>query len=873
MDTRQRTTWGSRFRFLVRALGLIGVLVAICGLSLLWAEYRENLRDLASVERFRAVAEGADGEFARTAAQTFALGAAAALIGAAIELLGVVFSGASRRTAAGAVATLGVVAALALVGVVNVYSFTHYGRHDCTRDQRFTLPPELTSELSKLRANAPTTIVVLQMHNTFGNLPTKRDSFTSAAEREVTEKVRDLVDQFREFGPQFNVVVLDTEAFEYDRELTALTKDAPELKTAIDAAPENSIFFHANKRVQRLSFNEFMQLDKTASREADGGGANLVLVPQGVDRFARRVLSVQERRPKVAVCVVHELLTTAADDPENRFTLSGLKASLTEQGFDVVDIVLKKGWSNARSISDLKPAADTREESKLERVSGELDDANTEVASSRAEVRQFELIHDLVNSVKGRPWEERKAAYMRFLRGTPIEEREADLLAALDKQLKRARDELEEALKTKQEAEKKLTEALKDERPLQDSRMSDVSAKLSKQLADVDLLVISRYTVEDAMKGPGVEATLHALSREQVKVAKEFMKSGKPVLACLGPITPQVIPQAGEPPDKFYERLATEIGANTDGFERLLAERGVELGRSVILFDGETKSLAGGDPFAGIRPTEAPPVVFADQPAGLNPNPVAAAFQLTGHAAAPGPGAGRSTGRGTEQKFEIRLRALRPVTLAPGWQAKQPFAAEIAFSAGESWSELQPYPRRGRRPDGTSAVIYAPKYEPTALDDPKKGTRDEERRGPFPVGVAIANRIPVAWVNEDYERQQGAAALLAPFDGTLAAGLTIAAERVERPTQRTVVFGSGTLFNGAELKPAQEKLLVHTANWLTNRADRLPKPAGAENPQWHYPRVAMSDRDRELWRLAAFPGLPALVAVIGLFVMMIRRMR
>jgi hypothetical protein len=106
----------------------------------------------------------------------------------------------------------------------------------------------------------------------------------------VTEKVLDLVDQFREFGPQFNVVVLDTEAFGYERELAALTKGAPELKSAIESAQENSIFFHANKRVQRLSFNEFMQLDKTASRESDGGRGNLVLIPQGIDRFARRAL-------------------------------------------------------------------------------------------------------------------------------------------------------------------------------------------------------------------------------------------------------------------------------------------------------------------------------------------------------------------------------------------------------------------------------------------------------------------------------------------------------------------------------------------------------------------------------------------------------
>src|SRR5262249_10340118 len=152
--------------------------------------------------------------------------------------------------------------------------------------------------------------------------------YETAAERKVTEKVKDLVDLFREFGPRFHVAVLDTEAFEFDRQLADLTKDAPELKTAIEAAPENSIFFHANKRVQRLAVNGFLQLDKTASKEANGGRGNLVLLPQGAENFARRVLAVQERRPKVAVCVVHEWLTTATTEGVEEYSLAGLRKAL-----------------------------------------------------------------------------------------------------------------------------------------------------------------------------------------------------------------------------------------------------------------------------------------------------------------------------------------------------------------------------------------------------------------------------------------------------------------------------------------------------------------------------------------------------------------
>jgi hypothetical protein len=740
---------------------------------------------------------------------------------------------------------------------VNLYSFTHSARFDTTRDQRFTLPPELATELGKLRGTPPTTIVVHQTHD-FGPLMATRDSFTKAAEAEVTEKVLDLVDQFRAFGPQFKVVVLDKEAFEYRRELEALTKDAPELLAAIKSTPENSIFFSANKRVQRLSFNEFMQLDRTASDTADDAQANLVLIPQGIDRFARRVLAVQERRPKVAVCVVHEALSTARGDGwRARYTMAGLRKSLTDAGFDVTDIVLKKGWGQP---GGLKPAADTREESALERLEAEERSASTRLAAAAAEKTRLDEIRDGLAKVKDKPWPQRRAFYAQIFASALDESQEPQALAVIDKRGKRADEELKEATQANQDASARLAVALKDERPIQDRRMTDTSAKFTKQLADVDLLVVSRFTTEDAMDGPEVEAAIHALNRDQVKVAKEFMKRGKPVLACLGPITTQVVPRPNETPEDFDKRLASEIAAGSDEFEKLLAERGVELGNSIVLFDGETKAVSP-DQF-GSSPSEIPSIVLPEPPAtgsGLKPNPVAESVRLTGRTA--------------DRALDLKLRSLRPVGLAPGWQAKQLFPAEVAFTAAGSWNELQPFPRIGRRPDGARVPIYIPRYDPPATGDPKQSTRDEERRGPFPIAVAIENKIPAAWVNQDYERQQFAAAVLSPLDGTLAAGLTVAANNLERPTQRTVVFGSGSAFVGKELTPAQEKLLFHTVNWLTNREDRLPKPAADDNPGWHYPRVSLSARDRILWRYGALFGLPLLVAYVGLLVMMRRRMR
>jgi hypothetical protein len=281
------------------------------------------------------------------------------------------------------------------------------------------------------------------------------------------------------------------------------------------------------------------------------------------------------------------------------------------------------------------------------------------------------------------------------------------------------------------------------------------------------------------------------------------------------------------------------------------------MGNSLILFDGETRSLTA-DQF-GNNPADVPPLVVAEAPAPetrLLPNPVAAALRLTARTA--------------ESNLDIKLKALRPVSLAPGWQRQQRFAAEILSTVPETWNDLQPFPIVGRRRDGARVLVYTPKYEPVGLGDPKKGSRDEERRGPFTVAVAVESPIPVEWVKEDFDRQRAAAALFLPFDGLFTVGLTLAAERIERPTQRTIVIGSGTVFTGKELSPGPEKLLVHSVNWLTGRDDRLPR---ADVTPWHYPRVALTESERNLWRWGGWFGPPLAVAYLGLIVMLIRRMR
>ena len=271
-DIRQRKTLGNRFRFLVRALGLLGALAAAVG-TVLFASANPNPEQWTH-ELLRESMHREHGEFASTAAMVLTIGVFAIILMLLVELLSGLFLAATRRTAAGTSATIASLAAIALLLFVNLYSFTHYRRYDITREEQFTLPASVADELRKLRSDDPTTIIVLQKHRTFGTTSEVRDSYVSESEAKVAEKVKDLVDQFREFGPRFNVVVLDTEKFGYDSQVADLTKNNPELKTAIDAAPENSILFSANKRVQRLGFNEFLQLDKTASKEANDAASS-----------------------------------------------------------------------------------------------------------------------------------------------------------------------------------------------------------------------------------------------------------------------------------------------------------------------------------------------------------------------------------------------------------------------------------------------------------------------------------------------------------------------------------------------------------------------------------------------------------------------
>src|SRR5262249_49408448 len=336
-DTRYYLGWGARARLFGRILGLTGFFAALVAVFVLAA-----LGTDASVNGLKdALATPGNQQIA-----TWVLlgGTAITVLVVLIELIGMV-GGSGQRSATGANAPIQIVLALAVFAGLNVVSFDYFRRWDLTRQHEFTLPDNVAGELRKLEGK--TTIVVLQQHKTFGQLSPKPDIYDYAAERKVVDKVKDLVEQFRLLGPQFRVVTLDVEAIGYQDQLARETDSRPGLKEAIAAAPENSILFYPDDRVEslpadearrrevagrklftqptprdlsswltyeghvrRLRFNEFYQLDKTAAKEANPGPdgkapGNLVLRPQGVESFARRVLAIQEKKPKVGLLVIH----------------------------------------------------------------------------------------------------------------------------------------------------------------------------------------------------------------------------------------------------------------------------------------------------------------------------------------------------------------------------------------------------------------------------------------------------------------------------------------------------------------------------------------------------------------------------------------
>jgi hypothetical protein len=353
-------------------------------------------------------------------------------------------------------------------------------------------------------------------------------------------------------------------------------------------------------------------------------------------------------------------------------------------------------------------------------------------------------------------------------------------------------------------------------------RIVDVKAKTERVLADCDLLVIPRMTLRNVNIGDAIPNRVYKLDPAQVAAIKDFLKAGKPVLACFGP--------SNEPPSR--QGMMNPLDLAPDDLERMLTELGFRFPRQTVLFNVESKSFAerrGGLEMLSAN-VEVPPVKF-DWPVGagqtsLTPaedlplNPIRESMRLT------------AQGVGKGQALDLRIRHPRPVYYQSPAGKPPAFDPIFMMSDERSWNDEQPFPSRER----------TPRYEPSKGDDLGKGTLEEKRRGPFPIAAAAEVTLPQTWYTD---------------------------KDAKPATVRLAAIGHGGLFVGSSLSPLKEKLLLDVTNWLLGRDDLLTKT----EQTWQYPRVPLSSTANALWQWGTRLGMPVLFVYLGLVVLMVRRLR
>src|SRR5262249_36153604 len=137
----------------------------------------------------------------------------------------------------------------------------------------------------------------------------------------------------------------------------------------------------------------------------------------------------------------------------------------------------------------------------------------------------------------------------------------------------------------------------------------------------------------------------YRLDDSQLAALKDFIASGKPVLACLGPVNrPTSLP--GQPPMAPHE---------PDGLEKLLADLGVRCADETVLFDVEDSDPEDTEEeFQSLGGVKIPPLDFSSSLEALRlrgrtakkPNPLRQSFRL----------ASRALGK----DLSVSLRYLRP---------------------------------------------------------------------------------------------------------------------------------------------------------------------------------------------------------------------
>jgi hypothetical protein len=829
----------SVFRFILRFVALTSVVAAVLsGLVLV------GIVNAWNVDYLRESAHGSHGTLSQIALWIVAGGLAVALLFELLDLLLGIWSAAGRRSALGMNVIIQVALAIALVGGINAWSFRHYKRYDLTRDRVFTIDPNVASELKKL--SGETTIVVYQQQKSSSRPSDKPDDYDLAAEAKISEKVQDLVEQLREFGPQFRVVVLDARDREFRHKRSAETQRFPELDAAIKSAPDSSIFFCDRTHVQRMSFNEFYLLDKTASLQTDGGRGNLVLLNQGIQPFARHVLAIEEKKPKIGIAVIHELLSTRST--AGGLSLIGMGKGLEANGFEVRNIILKR-WGE----DEPQPAAYTFEESRLDQLEAELADLNDAIPGERQDRDKYQSVLKLL---KESSLEEANQQLRAELRGRSMteEDRTANvnrietIVTALNSDLTQMEED-------RRKDEDELSKLLQKETVVEGRRMTDVAAKSRRLFDECDLLIIPRMTLIDLMNNWRITPRLYRLSDPQVASIRSYLRSGKPILVMAGP--------TNEPGG------ASPLDSAPDNLESLLSELGIVFGDQTILFNAEARAFADRrvNPLGGGRAVEIPSLDF-ETSAGQD-------FGEAGKASNPLRTSLRLIARSAGGKLDLVIRYPRPVYYSSFHDQPQ-YNPDYLLTDPACWNEKKPFPERN----------YTPRFEPDKPTDPTKGTLNEERRGPFPIGVAAKTDIPAEWISDKYQAfkiaslvmqaaQPGCTPAELGWDTLRSTAPFTSSEHSFHPIAvRVAAIGHGGVFVSAdasqpELPAAKEQLLLQTVNWLLGRDDRLPR----SDRVWQFPRVEMSSEERIWWRGGAVLGIPMLFAYLGCLVVMVRRMR
>ncbi len=845
MAVKKRGSFLQFLHFLLRFIGLNG-LVAVAVGAFIWQVFDEQ---------HLGVMVAASGGCA----------IALALLG---EVHGLALAIFSNRGFAGINGLFQVAMAAALFIGGNVFAFMHYQRIDCTASQSFTLAPELKAKLADLRGE--TDIIIFLQHVSFGQrVELRQDEYDQAAEKIIVEKVKDLAEQFQEMGPRFRVQILDTQkknANERKNEIKVISED---LADAIEKAPEDSIFFYSRdtKQVQRLSFNDIYQLDKKASTEANKGRGNLVLNYQGAQNFADKVFKIEEKKPRIGFAVVHGYL---GQNGTEDIGMPGLKEALAKRGYEGRDIVLRK-WPQR------DPAALEYEESRFEVLEARKSRLEREIKAWADEMvddkKEWEYWRDtkaaeiakkivLVRTLFGaRPISRAEVEAFRKSTGEQPATREIteDFRADWAKELGLQYESYEQELENKQ---KRLARAVEEQSKLrvdnlaEQRRITDVRDKMKRLLADVDMLVVPRATYFNLLRGDpsrggdAISPRAHELEEAHLQAIKDFLKSGKPALFCLGPIVEPGGPGSAKVP--------------SDSLEKMLAEFNIELPNQMILYNSEGEALAEteeGELQSGR--VEIPPLDFDWKlPRGSRlfdsmkfnaASPVRASMRMTAH------------GLGEKSREGLKIRHVRPVYVArKGYSGEAVGGAFGAFAASwpmgstlglamvladrkkevdekatilmtgpDSWNEEKPFP----------AGLVTPTFKRVKSDDPTKGTLLEERRGPFPVGVALEAEVPKDWFETD-----------SPKDPVKV---------------RLAVIGNGNVFIGEKLPAMREKLFLDVTNWLLGRENLLAR----DNETWHYPRVEVSKTERKLWITGVCFALPLVFLYLGVMVWLVRRMR